>query len=241
MNRILLLSFLAIIGPVIGSLIGVLKKPSEQLVGKYLSYAAGIMLGIVLINLLPEGRQITSLWILFLGIFSGLIIMGLIEWLIPHFHFSSSHHGKSSKLKQTAIVLIIGILIHDFPEGIAVGIGSTISLSVALSIGLSIAIHDIPESICSAAPYYLTTGKKLKTFLISSSTAIPTIIGILASGLFLKNITPDAMGYLLGFTVGIMLHLTFFELIPASKFNTDKIKYAIFAIGMLSVGALALI
>lgn len=241
MNRLLLLSILATVGPVIGSLIGIMHKPSRGLVGKYLSYAAGIMLGISLINLLPEGWRLTTPTMLFAGIASGIIVMSLIEWYIPHVHFSSTHHGKSAKLERTAIVLIIGILIHDFPEGLAIGIGSAINLSVALAIGLSIAIHQIPESICSSAPYYLSTGKRLKSFLVSSSTAIPTIMGILIAGFFLNHISSTVMGTLIGLTIGIMLHLTFFELIPAAKLNDHRIKYAIFVIGILSVGVLSLI
>lgn len=241
MNRLALLIFLSIIGPIIGSLIGVIRKPSQKAIFGYLAFAAGIMIGVSVFRLIPEGYQLGSLILVAEGLLAGLIIMVLVEYLIPHIHISTLHHGKNVKMQRTAISLIIGLLIHNLPEGMAIGINSTANINLSLAVALAIAIHDIPEGICSSAPYYRITGRRLHSFLISSATAIPTLIGFIISYYLLSQIANGLLGFLVSATAGIMLYMSFFELIPASHFTVKSYsRFAYFFIGILLVSLLTI-
>jgi zinc transporter ZupT len=59
--------------------------------------------------------------------------------------------------------------IYNFPEGMAIAIGSVTEVNVSFFIALAIAIDNIPEGICTSAPYYLASGSRLKSFLLSST------------------------------------------------------------------------
>jgi len=87
---------------------------------------------------------------------------------------------------------------------------------MSIIIALAIMIHDIPEGICTAAPYYYCTKKRLKSFLISASTAIPTIAGILAFYYFSKYIPLWGVGFFVAATAGLMIYISGDELIPSS-------------------------
>ncbi|MFW6014360.1 MAG: hypothetical protein ACOCQG_04260 [Candidatus Nanoarchaeia archaeon] len=58
MNLLYLIVFISFIGPIIGSAIGVLKKPSDRLMYNLLAFAAGIMLTISFLDLIPESKKL---------------------------------------------------------------------------------------------------------------------------------------------------------------------------------------
>ncbi|MCK4830139.1 ZIP family metal transporter, partial [bacterium] len=101
--------------------------------------------------------------------------------------------------------LIFGIFLHNFPEGMAIAIGAVTETKVSLIIALAIAIHNIPEGICTSAPYYHSTGDRLKAFLVSSSTAVPLLIGYLLARYIFGYITPEVLGFIIGATAGLMI------------------------------------
>jgi ZIP family zinc transporter len=83
-------------------------------------------------------------------------------------------------------------------------------------IALAIAIHNIPEGICTAASYYHSSGNRTAAFLLSSSTAVPTIIGFFLARTVFETIAPAVVGFLIAATAGLMICITVDELIPNS-------------------------
>jgi ZIP family zinc transporter len=65
------------------------------------------------------------------------------------------------------------MFLHNFPEGMAIAIGSVAEMKVSITIALTIAIHNLPEGICTSAPYYHSTGKRVQSFLLLATTALP--------------------------------------------------------------------
>lgn len=57
-----------------------------------------------------------------------------------------------NNLLKTGIIVSIGLAIHNFPEGLAIGSGFEASLKLGLSLAIAICLHDIPEGISMAVP-----------------------------------------------------------------------------------------
>jgi ZIP family zinc transporter len=216
MHSILTPVILAILGPVIGSLIGVLKKPSDRFMFNMLSFAAGVMLAISFLQLIPQSIHFSSVLFSIIGFVIGALFMFAVDKLIPHIHPELCAQEQGGKLKKTSIYLLLGIAMHNLPEGMAIAIGTVSSFKTTFAIALAIAIHDIPEGICTSAPYYYYSRKKLKSFLLSASTAIPTLIGFILSYYLFKNIPLQFVGLIIGATAGLMIYISSDELIPSS-------------------------
>jgi len=235
-SDILIVLTLAVVSPIIGSLIGVLKRPSEKFMYNMLSFAGGVMLSISFLQLIPESLRLSSVFICVAGIISGVMIMFALDKIVPHIHpeLCTPEHG--TDLKVTAIFLILGIFLHNFPEGMAVALWKVSGIKVGLIIALAIAIHNIPEGICTSAPYYYCTKKRLKSFLLSSSTAIPILVGYLVAVFLYEQITTSATGFLIGSTAGFMIYITGDKILPASfEKNLGHSTIASFIIGVLFV------
>lgn len=197
---------LSIVSPILGGLIGVLKKPRLSVVYHLLAFAGGIMIAISFLDLIPEsiarGGYLSSI----IGLMIGFFIMNLIHLLIPN----------DQSLKGTATFLAIGMAIHNIAEGMAVAIASNLSKSLSFIVVASICIHDFAEGLCTASPLYYSSKKKLRSFIITSLTAIPLLAGYLMIQFLFSSISSHTLGFLLGMVAGLMLNITLSELIPES-------------------------
>lgn len=216
MNTIYLILIISVLGPVIGSLIGVIKKPSRIVMYNMLAFAAGVMLAISFLELIPESIRISSALTCCIGILLGSVLMFLIDKLIPHLHPGLVLQEQGCHLKRTALYLLIGIFLHNFPEGMSISIGGVIGSKVGLVIAIAIAVHNIPEGICTSAPYYYCTNKRWKSFLISSLTAAPILLGFFAARFLFQKISLTAIGLVIAATAGLMIYISADELIPSS-------------------------
>ena len=241
MDPVVFIVIISVLGPVIGSAIGVLKRPSFGYICNMLCFAAGVMLAISFLELIPESIHISSVSVCVMGLICGSLIMYGLDRLIPHIHPQLCAQEQGCNLQRTSVYLILGIFLHNFPEGMAIAIGSVSGGDISLAIALAIAIHNIPEGICTSAPYYHTTGARMKSFLFSSSTAAPILGGYVFARYLFVNITPQVIGFIIGSTAGLMIYITADELIPNSCAGTNH--YTIFSLmtGIILVILLGLI
>jgi ZIP family zinc transporter len=239
-NSLYLILIIAVSGPIIGSLIGVIKKPSDFFVYNMLAFAAGVMLTISFLNLIPESISLSSIWLCSIGIIIGSILMYALDRAIPHVHPTSWVPERGRNMQRTATYLLLGIFMHNIPEGMAIATGTVTNFNITLSISIAIAIHNIPEGICTSAPYYYLTKNKLKSFLISSSTAIPLVIGFLIAFILFKNIPVEIVGIIIAATAGLMIYISADELIPMSH-NQERKKWSHATIFYLITGVLFVI
>jgi len=216
MEQINIILLITIAGPIIGSLIGVLKKPSDFFMYNMLAFAAGVMLAISFLELIPESIILSSVMLASFGIIIGTIAMYAVDKIIPHIHPALCRQEQGCNLKKTSVFLMAGIFLHNFPEGLAISIGAVSGFTVSLTIALAIAVHNIPEGICTSSPYYYCTKKRLKSFLLSSSTVIPLILGYFAGHIIFQSILPEIVGVIVAATAGLMIYISADELIPAS-------------------------
>jgi len=221
MDPVILIVIISVLGPIIGSLIGVLKRPTLAYMCNMLCFAAGVMLGISFLELIPESIHISSVGVCVGGLVTGSLVMYAVDRIIPHIHPELCAQEQGCNLQRTSVYLILGIFLHNFPEGMAIAIGAVTEVKVSFIIALAIAIHNIPEGICTSAPYYHTTGKRLKSFLVSSSTAVPILIGYLLARHLFGSIPPMVIGFIIGATAGLMIYITVDEIIPNSCAGTD--------------------
>jgi ZIP family zinc transporter len=242
LNLILTVIAISTMGPFLGSLIGVIKYPSKRFMCNMLSFAAGVMLAISFLELIPESIHISSVWICVAGIAFGALVMYGLDRFIPHMHPEMCSKDPFHRLRRTATYILIGIFLHNFPEGMAMAIGGVTEIRLSLIVAIAIAIHDIPEGICTSAPYFHVTKKRMRSFLISFSTAIPTIAGFLLAYFMYQLIPLWAIGFVIAATAGLMIFISSDELIPiSSRLTTSHSTIFSFLAGVVFVILLGLL
>ena len=241
MDPVFFIVVISVLGPILGSGLGVLKRPSFNYICNMLCFAAGVMLAISFLELIPESIHMGSVGVCVAGLVVGALTMFGLDKIIPHLHPELCSQEQGCNLERTSIYLLLGIFLHNFPEGMAIAIGSVTDVRVSIVIALAIAIHNIPEGICTSAPYYHSTGARLKSFLISSSTALPILMGYLLARHIFQNIPEPVVGFIIGATAGLMIYITADELIPTSCAGTNHQTIFCLMVGVVFVILLGLI
>ena len=105
------------------------------------------MTAIICFELIPEALSISSLFIVILGIILGIIMMIICDVIVDNKFSKWGKTVNKTDLLKTGIIVSIGLAIHNFPEGLAIGSGFESSLKLGLSLAIAICFHDIPEGI----------------------------------------------------------------------------------------------
>lgn len=202
-------SLISLIGTMIGASMGIMvKKPSNKLLGAIVGFAGGLMLSVVVFDLIPE--SITH-WGPGRTIF--FCIIGVIT--IIYMDRKVSLKGLNQHMK-VAVMTALGLMIHNFPEGIIMGCGFATGGSLGLKMSLVIAIHDIPEGISVSAPLMASKVKAGRILLYAFLTAFPTAIGAFL-GAYIGSVSKDILGACLALASGIMLFVVCGEMMPESN------------------------
>lgn len=145
-NTTLLGLFFGTFGTTIGGIIGVtFKNPSKRLLSFILQFAAGLMTAIICFDLIPEALEVSNISSIFIGIFVGIITMIICDNLVKKVYNKKEKNITNNSLLKTGIIVGIGLAIHNFPEGLAIGSGFESSIKLGYSLAIAIALHDIPE------------------------------------------------------------------------------------------------
>lgn len=146
--------FFGTFGTTLGGILGVIiKKHSNKFLSFILSFASGLMMAVICFDLIPEALGISGIVNIVIGIIVGIVAMIFCDLLVEK-KFSNHKVLKKegNNLLKTGIIVSIGLAIHNFPEGLAIGSGFEASMKLGLSLALAICLHDIPEGISMAVP-----------------------------------------------------------------------------------------
>jgi len=215
------------------------KKNNKKIIIASLGFAAGIMTTVSLTDLIPEGfhllnksrGELFSLLFLLLFIVMGSIIALTIDRYLP----DSEKHYKDGILYRVGIISMLSIIIHNVPEGIATFMTSASNINLGITLSIAIALHNIPEGISIAVPIYYATGSKLKAFYYVLLSSLSEPFGAIIAYLFLKPfINDNIMGIIYAMIAGLMLYISFYELLPTSlRYKNKKITYLFFTLGSI--------
>ncbi len=220
----LLLTFIAGISTGIGSLISLFTKTFNKSYLQFcLGFSAGVMIYVSFVELLSSSVSEIGFLKGNIAFFSGILFIMLIDFLIPH-EYIEEHvkvDKKNRKLMTAGVFTALGITIHNFPEGLAVFMGSVKDVNLGITLCFAIAIHNIPEGIAVSMPIYYATKSRKKAFFYSFFSGIAEPIGAIIGFLILRPfITSFVLSFILAFVAGIMVFISFDELLPLSFENS---------------------
>lgn len=202
-------SLVSLIGTMIGASMGVIvKKPSNKFLGGIIGFAGGLMLSVVVFDLIPEAIIKWNFVSTLIFCIIGIIVISIID--------SKINIDNVNRHVKVAFMAAIGLMIHNFPEGIIMGCGFAAGSALGIKMSLIIAIHDIPEGIAVSAPLMASRVKIPKILFYAFITAFPTAIGTWF-GAYIANISVNVLGACLSFASGIMLYVVCGEMIPESS------------------------
>lgn len=224
MNKLygIVISSIAGLSTLVGYLFIYIKGDKNKIISKSLSFAGGVMITLSIIDLIPSGLNN----LLLLNNCKVSILIGLLCFFVGFF---TSHiltkllKEEDNKLYKTGLITMLGIMLHNIPEGIATFVLSTIDLKLGILLSVAIILHNIPEGISIGIPIYYSTKNKFKAFIYTLVSAVSEPFGGLIAWVFLyKYINTNIIGILYSLIAGLMIYIGYFELIKTSVQYKDK-------------------
>lgn len=219
--------------PFVGTALGAMtvlfmkNEMSQKLQRVLTAFAAGVMISAsfwsLLIPAVEQAKESVGKWSVAptgLGFCLGMIFLLFIDFLTPHMHLDEKIEGPKSNLKKSTM-LILAVVIHNIPEGMAVGAlyagwlqgNALVSFSAALTLSLGIAIQNFPEGAIISMPLHANgIGKTKACFQGILSGAVEPVAGLLT--IVLASFIIPFMPVLLSFAAGAMIYVVVEELIP---------------------------
>uniref|UniRef100_A0A7C4BC46 ZIP family metal transporter n=1 Tax=Ignisphaera aggregans TaxID=334771 RepID=A0A7C4BC46_9CREN len=192
-----------------------LRRASFKWLDFGLGFAAGIMIVTSFLSLIvptiSEGLYVD----MGIGIGLGMAVIVLLDALLPHEHTVLGYEGPAAlraRVRKSWLVAL-AIVIHNFPEGLAVGVATAFSPATGLSTALAIGVQDAPEGFAVSMPLVLAERKRLKALLVGVLSGLTETVMCVA-GALLFSIARALLGIGMGFAAGAMIYVAVEEILP---------------------------
>lgn len=200
------------------------KKLSNALAKHSIPFAAGVLITVALVGLLPEASQAIGR-----DAFLIVLLSFMAAYLFEHLFFGLHHHDEEnckddshshSHVRHGASIpfVIFGDSIHNFIDGIAIGVSFLISPGLGLVTAISTLLHEVPHEIGDFGIMLKVGWSNKKIILVNIFSAVLTLIG--AFLVYLLPISQYAISSLMAISAGIFLYLGATDFLP--QLETDN-------------------
>jgi ZIP family zinc transporter len=212
------------------------KSVNMRVLNAMLGFAAGVMIAASFWSLLApaiemsEGGPLPAWLPAAIGFLVGGVFLWSIDKILPHLHLGQPTEAAEGLKTQwrRSVLLVLAITLHNFPEGLAVGVafgavaaglpGATLAGAVALAIGIG--LQNLPEGMAVSVPLRREGMGRFKAFMYGQASGmVEPVAGVLgaAAVLLIRPLLP----YALAFAAGAMIYVVIEELIPEAQQEED--------------------
>lgn len=191
------------------------KHFSDDTMDSLLGFAAGVMLAASTFSLLVPAIELSGPWMAVISLIMGTLLLHFVDRFVPHFHPVAGPEGPPSRLSRLWL-FIIAITIHNFPEGLAVGISfGSGDVAAGLVVAAAIGLQNAPEGLAVALPLLRGNYSKRRALSYATLTGLVEPLGGLL-GIVLVSLAHSILPWGLAFAAGAMLFVVIDEMVPES-------------------------
>lgn len=193
------------------------KKLLTNFITELTSFAAGVMIAVSILDLLPESilagdAEVASSWLLI-----GVLFLFFLERTSIWFHHHHKPHGHGPNM----VGVWLGDTLHNLIDGVAIGAAFLIEPSFGVATSIAVAAHELPSEMADFSLYVKAGFSRMKTISLNVVSSLTTVMGGVGV-YFLGDIIGGIEPYILAFTAGMFLYIALADLIPELHHTTKK-------------------
>ncbi len=227
-----LLAFAAFLSTLCGGLIGIKNKDRMH---RFLGYTAGVLLGVVAFDLLPEifnllnvqRRDATGAMI---ALVCGFLVFHIVEKSIL-IHHTNEEEYEVHKHPHVGVASALALSGHSFLDGVGIGLGFQAGTSVGIAVAIAVIAHDFTDGLNTVNLMLLNRNKSRKAFMYLLLDALAPVLGAASTLLF--HISGAGLILYLGFFAGFLLYIGASEILPEAHSQHSSYR----TIGLTILGA----
>jgi len=182
----------------------------KRLVPWLVSYAVGALLGVALLQLLPEALTLLPAPAVFGTLLAGILAFFALEKLVllRHCHTDECHvHGAAASL------VFIGDAFHNFLDGAIISAAVMTSIPLGINTAIAVAAHEIPQEVGDVAILLAAGYSRGRALMLNVVTGGSSLFGALAA-FGAVEIIPGIRPYFLAVSSASLLYIAMSDLIP---------------------------
>lgn len=199
------------------------RRVSQALQDTLLGFAAGVMLSASFFSLIipglahaqaNTGSRLLASVVIAVAVLCGAAALALINRTVPHEHFLLGRFGPRGTPLRRTWLFVLAITLHNFPEGLAVGVGfGSGDMAAATTLAIGIGLQNMPEGLAVAAALAALHYKRWVAVAIGGATGlVEPIAG--AMGVAAVSVFQPLLPWGLGFAAGAMIFVISNEIVP---------------------------
>ncbi len=211
----------------IGGLIVIGTDNNKKVMNCAISIGFGVLVALIMLELIPESIELLETKFSALMttlIMIGLIVVGvgvlkLLDMFIPDHEIDNKDN-----MMHLGVMTSVALFIHNILEGMTVYTAFNSSFNLGIMLALGVALHNIPLGMTITSFFYKKKSKKMAiawNLIVSSATFIGGLIAYIFSSAIFTDVT---LGIILTITMGMLIYIVLFELLPHIIRSDDKKK-----------------
>jgi ZIP family zinc transporter/zinc and cadmium transporter len=206
-----------------GSLVTAKGRWDARFLNGTLALGCGFMLAATLLDIIPAGLNARGHGLPLLVLAGYLLVMaaqraagpcatpdGHAEDYHGHDHPHRHREQPGSLPTQAAISAVIGLLVHTFFDGVAIGAAFQVTASLGLLVFLAVIFHKLPEGLALASIVLSAGGSRSQALGAVGLIGLATVVGTVLT----NTLTLHYGHYALAVSGGVMLYVTASDLVP---------------------------
>lgn len=210
LRAILAGSMIGITGLGVGGVMAIIPgKSSKRAVALWIAFAAGLMLAISLVELLPDALVLGGLWAALIGFEAGVLSVALFMYFVRTLCLENA-------MAATGILMGGAIAMHNLPEGMAIGAGFSGPQSISIALMITMLLHGVPEGMAMAIPMK-ASGLSVRRVLRNTALAgLPMGLGA-GLGYWLGASSEPWVGGCMAFAAGAMVAVVMRDMLEQAQ------------------------
>lgn len=223
-GTVLLLALVPALGNFGGGLIAEFLSITPRRISQALHAAAGIVIAVVAVELMPEALGGAPGWAIALAFFLGGVFYLVIEWAIERVQ-----SGRGASKSSGMWMIYVAVAMDLFSDGLLIGTGSAVSTSLALVLALGQTIADVPEGFAAIANFRSKQVPRTKRILLSASFALRVLLAAGIGYWLLRDQSQPLKLSALVFTAGLLSVAAVEEMITQAHESAEDTRASVLA------------
>ena len=213
----LFITFLFGMTILIGVILVLVLKDNKKISELSISIGFSVLIFLIFLELVPHVfDHLPYIDALFYTII-GVIVLKLLDLFIPE----HEHNDNKKHTLHISLIASIALILHNIIEGMALYTSLNNHFHMGLMMGLGVGFHNIPMGMVIASTLEDSKYSKGKIFIIGLLISLSTVLGAFLINLF-GSISDYVLGIMLSVTLGMIIYITFFELLQHMKHQNKK-------------------
>lgn len=221
----ILLSCAAFVSTLLGGLVAFKSKDKLH---RVLGYAAGVILGVVAFDLLPEIFEMTHELKIdatgpMIALVVGFLLFHIVEKsILIHHAQEDDYQTHGHHHPHVGVASALALAGHSFLDGVGIGLGFLVDPAVGIAVAIAVLAHDFTDGLNTVSLMLLNKNNRRRSIIMLIIDAVAPVLGALSTMLF--SISDQALVIYLGFFAGFLLYIGASEILPEAHSKHSSYK-----------------